>query len=279
MGGIMKKRLMLFLICSSLSIYSQTNISPQFSELKGMEDQLGNTHLFYRIFTYYTNDPIYQRTNHIYHWDINSNVDTFFLYDGGLISPPMSFNDSISTVEFWNSNSSEFIYGGGRWGQYFEGNAYVRRFDGYETYFQGFAGSADYINISLTNDSTLYLGGWTQPNPDPNYIELIIAKSSDGGIQWDTLSTSYRFLSLVPYRENIFFVDDLEAKLYRTTDSGNTFNLVDPEFLPYPRFFYDTDEQHIYRKTNNKLVASDNLGEAFSWETKYSSDSENLYQH
>jgi hypothetical protein len=271
----MKKWVVLIIACLFTNILSQTNISPQFSELKGMEDQLGDTHLFYRIYEYFSNQYVISEKKNIFHLDLSSGSDTLFLSDSRLEAPTGNYFNWVSDLDFWNNNPSEFIYCGGTLGgPYYEGMPYVRRFDGYETTFQGFAGSADYVDISSTNDSLLYLGGWVQPTTNPFYFDLILAKSLDGGLIWDTLSLTYRFLSVIPYRENIFFVDDLEAKLYRTTDSGNTFNLVDPEFLPYPRFFYDADEQHIYRKTNNKLIASDNLGEQFSWQTKYSSDSE-----
>ncbi len=83
------------------------------------------------------------------------------------------------------------------------------------------------------------------------------------------MSVIYQFLSLNPYSENIYFTEDEERKLFRTTDSGVTFNLVDPEFLVDTRFYYDSDSLHIYRKAYNKLLVSDNLGEQFSWQTVF----------
>lgn len=263
----MKKLIALLFICFTTRIFPQIIISPQFSELKGMEDQQVNTHLFYRIYTNYENPPLYQWSNHIYHWDFSSGADTLFLSASGIESPAYNSNYWVSDVDYWNNNPAEFIFSGGySMGPYFEGSAFVERFDGYYNTIDYFWGSADYIDISPTNDSILYLG----VNAYGGFQTL---SSSNGGISWDTLNLDYQFLSLDPNFENIYFAENEDRELFRTTDTGNTYNLVDPESLPDTRFFYDSDAQHIYRKANDKLIVSDNLGEPFSWQTKYSSDS------
>ena len=263
----MKKWVALFFICSLASISPQITISPQFSELKGMEDQQGNTHLFYRIQTDYSNPPVYQWSNHIYHWDLNSGIDTFFLYDGGLESPPMNYNTWISDLDFWSNNPAEFIYNGGRtFGPFFEGGAYITRFDGFNSYFGYFWGSANYLDISSLNDSLLYAGIQTDGGPG-------IIKSIDGGRSWDSLSVLYQFLSLNPYHENIYFVENEDRELLRTTDSGNTFAIVDSEQLPDSRFYYDANGMRIYRVIGSKLKVSNNNGAQNTWQLAYSSNS------
>jgi hypothetical protein len=263
----MKKWVVVLFICCLTSNFSQTNISPQFSELKGIEDQLGNTHLFYRIYTNDENPPVYDWSNHIFHLDLSAGIDTLYISSSGHEDPVYNFSNWVSDVDYWNNNPAEFIYcGGATTGQFFEGSAFVERFDGYYNTIDYFWGSADYLDISPTNDSLLYLG----VNAYGGFQTL---SSSNGGRSWDTLNLDYQFLSLCTSSENIFFVENEDRELFRTTDSGNTFNLVDPEFIVDSRFFYDSDGQHIYRKTNNKLVTSDNLGEQFSWTTKYTSDS------
>ena len=83
----MKKWVAFLFICLSTNSFSQTNISPQFSELKGMEDQLGNTHLFYRIYNSLLKIHLFTHwSNHIYHLDLNSRTDTLFLRDSGMKS-------------------------------------------------------------------------------------------------------------------------------------------------------------------------------------------------
>ena len=264
----MKKWVALLFVCIYANGFSQTNISPQFSELKGMEDQLGNTHLFYRIGTAFSNPPLYQWSNHIYHMDLFSNTDTLFITASGYEDPINNFNKWVSDVDYWNDNPTEFIYcGGATAGQFFEGSAYVQRFDGYNNYFGLFWGTSDYVDISQLNDSLLYAGIITDGGPG-------ILKSNNGGRSWDSVSVVYQFLSLCPTNEDIYFVENEDRELFRTTDAGNSFNLVDPEFLVDTRFYYDSDGLHVYRKANSELIISNNLGEQFSWQTKYSSDSE-----
>jgi hypothetical protein len=262
------KKLLVFLFIGIVSNgYSQLNVSPQFSELKGMEDQQGNTHLIYRIHTYFENDPIYQWSNHIYHYDLIKDIDTLFIQVSGIESPTGNFNHWVSDLDFWNNNPSEFIYcGGGTVGPYFEGNAYVRRFDGFNNIFGYFWGTANYVDISSSNDSLLYLGVYTDGG-------LGTLKSTTGGRRWDSLTVIYQFLSLHPYYENIYFVEDWDRKLFRTTDSGKTFSLVDPDFLPDTRIYYDSDQLHIYRKRYGVLKVSSNLGEQLSWQTIYTKTS------
>jgi len=66
----MKRWVVFLLIFFSLNNFSQTNISPQFSELMGMEDQQGNTHLFYRIQTSFENPLLNHLNNHIYNLNL-----------------------------------------------------------------------------------------------------------------------------------------------------------------------------------------------------------------
>ena len=264
----MKKWATFLFICLLANSFSQTNISPQFSELKGMEDQLGNTHLFYRIHTSYENPPVYDWSNHIFHIDLDTGIDTLFISSSGHEDPVYNFNRWVSDVDYWNHIPAEFIFSGGySMGPFFEGSAFVERFDGYYNTIDYFWGSANYLDISPTNDSIVYLG----VNAYGGFQTLA---SSNGGKSWDTLNLDYQFLSLCPTNENIYFVENEDRELFRTTDSGNTFNLVDPEFIVDTRFSYDTDGLHVYRKSNRKLIVSNNLGEQFSWQTKYSSDSE-----
>jgi len=70
----MKKLLiLLFLIPISLSAQEK-----YFHELKGLEDSTGTTHLFYRVMD---SESRFIFTNHIYHLNINSSIDSIFFYD------------------------------------------------------------------------------------------------------------------------------------------------------------------------------------------------------
>ena len=124
----MKKWVALLFVCIYANSFSQTNISPQFSELKGMEDQLGNTHLFYRIYSHNENFPIYSYTyNDIYHLDLNSLSDTLFLRDYIESNPVMMNALTINDYKFWNNNPNEFIYAGVIGGQ--DTVPFINRFD------------------------------------------------------------------------------------------------------------------------------------------------------
>ena len=144
----MKIRVVFSIIFFSTVIFSQTIVPPEFSELKGMEDQQGNTHLFYRIYTSFENDPIYESTNHIYHLDLFNAIDTLFLTTKYHSDPVYNFNLWISDIEYWNNNPAEYIYSGGATaGPYWEGSAFVQRFDGYPNNVGYFWGSANYLDI------------------------------------------------------------------------------------------------------------------------------------
>ena len=264
----MRKWVVLFVICCFTNSFSQTNVSPQFSELKGMEDQQGNTHLFYRIFseTYGVNSN--SRNNDIYRLSINSMVDTIFLHDWLYSSPVMESAKFVYDYNFWNENYSEYIFCG-LIGLTPEPIAYVERFDGNTNYYQW--GEINEVEISKQNDSLIYASGDIFSN-----LEKSI-KSIDGGWNWTSFNDSLKFISLNPLNENILFFENILGFLYRSTDAGNTFNLVD--LLNQPAnstsFLYDPDQLHIYRLFGNQtLRVSPNNGEPFSWQTKYSSDTE-----
>ena len=153
------------------------------------------------------------------------------------------------------------------------GSAYIKRFDGHLNFYGFYGSSVNYIDISNIDDSLLYSGFYA----DSNIVfeeESMIMKSNDGGRNWDSISVIYQFLSLCPTNENIFFVENEDKELLRTTNSGNTFELVDSEQLPDSRFFYDANGTRIYRVIGNKLKVSNNLGAPNSWQLAYSPDSD-----
>ena len=101
-------------------------------------------------------------------------------------------------------------------------------------------------------------------------------------MDWLPINDTLKFLSLNPFDDNTLFLENDYGFLYRSTDAGNTFNLVD--LLNQPAhstsFIYDPDQLHIYRLFSNKtLRVSPNNGEPFSWQTKYSSDPRNFYSN
>ena len=101
------KRLIIIILLSAVATFSQ-NVSPQFSELKGMEDQSGNTHLFYRIYTSGFGTMGFYYSNNIWRIEPSSGIDTFFLGDGGFAD----LFDEVNDYDFWGNNYRKYIYAG-----------------------------------------------------------------------------------------------------------------------------------------------------------------------
>ncbi len=70
----------LLLIVISFSIHAQQKYYT-FSELRGLEDNSGNTHLFYRKYHFEGDQYNNSGVNNIYHLNLANNNDTIFLDD------------------------------------------------------------------------------------------------------------------------------------------------------------------------------------------------------
>ena len=111
----MKAFILFVLLIFTSNTFSQ-NVSPQFSEPKGMEDQSGNTHLFYRIYTSSFDSVTYWpvSSNNIYHFDLLTLEDTLFLESylrlDSTTHSPVDF--VIDDLTFWQNNPTHFIYWG-----------------------------------------------------------------------------------------------------------------------------------------------------------------------
>ena len=263
----MEKWVALLFVCIYANGFSQTNISPQFSELKGMEDQQGNTHLFYRIFseTYGTNS--YSRNNDIYRLAVGTLIDTLFLHDYLYSSPVMEAARFVYDYDFWNKNYGAYIFCGMN-GFGPEPIAYIERFDGNANYYQW--GEVNDIDISQQDDSVVYAGG------DIFSTSERTIKSSDGGWNWSGVTNSPKFISLTPFNHSILFAVDAAGNLFKSTDGGSVFSMVDTVGNSwYNEFAYDSDDLHIYRIAYenylNFLTISNDQGSANTWQTKYSS--------
>jgi len=152
----MKKWAAILFVCLFTNNFSQTNISPQFSELKGIEDQLGNTHLFYRIYEYFSNQYGFSQDNSIYHFIPATTIDSLFLSDYIYSSPVMEAGRFVYDYDFWGENFNEYIFCGVI-GFGPEPIAFIERFDGNTNYYQW--GEVNDIDISEQNDSLIYAGG------------------------------------------------------------------------------------------------------------------------
>ncbi|NNJ51764.1 MAG: T9SS type A sorting domain-containing protein [Ignavibacteriaceae bacterium] len=270
----MKKLIAFLFICSLTNSFSQITVSQQFSELKGMEDQQGNTHLLYRIYYVEVIGAGIYEDNSIYHLDISSNSDSLYILE--TISRGVS-NDALLVFDYdhWNKNADLFIWCGGRFTEIFPNPLLqIRRFDGYANFHWTTPGAARKIQISNNDDSLLYIGL-------RNYSDHSSIKSTDGGWNWDMFSDEYSFQTLFPEQDQVLFATNWADRLFKSVDEGLSYYEVDTvAAFPEPEFIFDQNSLHIYRVSSDHrynqyvLRVSDNKGEPFSWETKYSSDSE-----
>src|SRR3990170_4962485 len=124
----MKKWVVFLFTIILTNSFSQTNVSPQFSELKGMEDQLGNTHLFYRIYKDTTwGEYYFSESNNIYKYNVSTGTDSFFLGDYAYGNENGQYFFRVNDYDFWDDNEYKYIYCGGC-GDFYS-YTYVRRFD------------------------------------------------------------------------------------------------------------------------------------------------------
>ena len=257
----MKKLAAILFVCLTANSFSQTNIPPQFSELKGMEDQLGNTHLFYRIYTAGSGSMGYYYSNSIWRLEPFTGINTFFLGDGGFADQ----FDQVNDLEFWGNDFERYTYAGTH--IYIEPFPEVHRYDQLNPIFAPQIWGVS-RNIELSKQDTNLI--MFSVDNGFNY------KSTDWGNNWDSVSIGFEILSLSPFNDKILFANQV-ISLLKSTDGGNTFFTVDTGKIYSPNFIYDNDVLHIYALSNrfgSHLIVSNNKGEPFSWQTKYSSDSE-----
>lgn len=258
----------LFLFLCQAVLYPQ-NVSPQFSELKGIEDQLNNTNLLYRIYSSYSDSNINSANRSIYNFNPVTLTDTIFLLDGfscsGGIFP--GYGKTVNSYDFWNNDLTKYIYCGEET-NCIEGSGYISRYDSQQVRGSLFE-SYNNIHISKQNDGIVYAA-------------YPILKSTDGGFNWITINDAMSFLSLSPFDDNVHFATGSAywwggSFIYKTTDGGNNYFIVDTSGYYSSEFYYDADENHIYRTNttgyqNHSLKVSDNYGNAFSWRTIFTSD-------
>ena len=212
---------------------------------------------------------VFSQDNSIYHFDLESFADSLFLRDY-ILSNPVMFNAiTVNDYKFWNNRADQFIYVGVIGGQ--DPVPFIYRFDQEYNLLNYFCCEVKNVDISKNDDSLIYCGAQLYYPYEANSI-----RSFDGGFSWIPITDTLTFISLNPFDDNVFFLENDYGFLYRSTDAGNTFNLVD--LLNQPAystsFLYDSDQLHIYRLFGNQtLRVSPNKGEPFSWQTKYSSDS------
>jgi hypothetical protein len=257
----MKKLILVFLLVISPNIFSQSY--PHISELNGLEDSQGNTHLFYRY--------VYPSTScwskNIYHLDIVNNIDTFFIWDSGGPDPIYGGceGDYVNDYEFFNNDPAKFIYAG--YSLWIDPVALLRRYDG-EIGLEAFGLNA--IEISRQDENLVYVSAGDR-----------FFKSSDGGYNFERNDSMQlideSIISLGKYNDShIYGIND--SKLMRSENDGMSYEIVDDsEWLNNSKLFYDVDQSHIYglsvkynfstQSYSSNIYVSNNNGDPFTWST------------
>jgi hypothetical protein len=222
-----------------------------FYQLKGVEDQTNNTQLFYKMYNFQNIGAPFPDyfTGSTYHFDVENNSDTLFLFTGRFVDS----STFIADLEFWGNNPSTYIYLYGSC--YSNCNIYIRRYDiGLPTYWESaYDGN---IEISKQNDSMLVASIFG------------IVRSFDGGLTWyDFADFNYSLISISPFNDNNIFVQN-GSKIYKTTNGYNMV-LVDTVVGFDLSFYYDKDSTHIYCYNYADLRVSDDQGNANSWTEIY----------
>jgi len=255
------KRLIIIVLLSAAALHSQN--LPHLFELRGLEDSLGNTHLFYRYGG--TNTSCWKKD--IYHLDLINNIDTLFISDFGYMGYPGSGCEGIYVYdyEFFNGDPTKFIYGG--YNLWIDPLAIIVRYDG-EIQIPSFGGITD-IEISQQNDSLVYAA-----------LGEGLYKSIDGGYNFSINFDSLAWIdnAMISLSKNddtqIYGVDD--SKLVRSEDEGQSYIIVDDDIhwgWNYEKeIYYDADGQHIYgvstSSTESAFLVSDGNGDPFTWNLK-----------
>lgn len=266
--------LLLFSNCT----YGQ--IDSTFSELRGYEDNLNVTQLFYRVNSSFDNGTVSERINNIYNYNLSENRDSIFLYDKSYSSPVGTHYTFVTDFQLVNSSLSEYYYAGSS----------SSSFEPVPMLF--------YNKINLPYSINSFHGETSKvivdSSSDENKIYVCVTGSPSGTFQKSEFSNNQFdlvdsleniYLLYVLYKPDlIYFAMDKNGNLLRAKDSLENFKLVDStktEMYYYNNlnndFIHDADNKHLYRKVVdrniNSLLVSDHSGAISSWAVKYQSSS------
>jgi len=255
----MKTGILLLVVFVSFTAYTQIIEGFNFSELKGMEDKNGNTHLFYRLHYLCTDNVyIYTSSDAIWNLDLESQEERKFLDGYGYIRWGYIEFIKAHNFKFWNSDPSKYIYcGSAGW---LTSGGFIKHYEVYQNY-----------NINRTPVENIFISGQNDSLLLASSAPWLISK--DGGRAWDTL-LSYQdkdtLIGINPQRDStIFFKRD--KYLWKSNDLGFHSRIADSTFTPLINEpVPDADKKHVYFCGINKrgyyaLFVSENEGEPGSF--------------
>ncbi|MEJ5262698.1 MAG: T9SS type A sorting domain-containing protein [Ignavibacterium sp.] len=235
-----------------------TSLAQEISDLNGIETQSERTYLFYRNFG---QTPY----NSVYKFDPETLEDTLFLFGYTSSSSTGDAGVAINDFEFFPNDTINFMNVGNEFNVNFLGT--IKR-----NYTLTFSAPFDMIKVDISkqNPQKVYVGS------DNNHL----FRSFDGGYTFlNDSSLQFTFLSMSPFNDNTIFGLDGMNRLLKSSDGGYSSSLVDTsrtDDILSSKFFYDSDQQHIYRLGKsygkNVLWTSNNSGNQFSWTKAFESD-------
>ncbi len=249
-----------------LNTFSFSQSYPHIFELRGLEDSLNNTHLFYRYV--YPTTTCWSKS--IYHLNVTNGSDTFYIYDAA--SDPIGEGcrgQFIFDYESFSANPSYYIYGG--YDFYLDPAPILIRYDELIQIPGDGIGGITEIEISMQNENLVYAA-----------LDGALFKSTDGGYNFtiDLDSLAWIDNSMISLSRNndsqIYGIDD--SKLVRSEDEGYSYTIVDyADWRDNSELFYDADGNHIYglsisyifqtHSYNSKIYKSSENGNPFTWNT------------
>lgn len=210
-----------------------------FSELRGMDDAAGVTHLFYRKYSFDSFPPYWIKHNDVYHLNLVTQSDTLIFEDYYYYTYVILGGPTVNDFEFWDNDPGKYIYGGAY--AEVDPEAQIWRYDAGVVW--QYLGEAVTIELSQQNDSLLY--GY-------HYYSDWLLKSTDGGYNWWFDSTTVPYFSLIalsPFNDQILFSTD-GYYLYKSSDGGMSYAMVDStvnwEDIRRVGLFFDGDSLHMY---------------------------------
>ena len=273
----------LFLFLILMQVFSNS-LFPQmheisFLDLRGIEDSLDNTFLFYRVKDEYFaagSYSIYKFNTITFEEELLYN-DHWFM--GGITWDGRSVFDYV----FYNQNEEQSLSCGNHYDSYGDNYAFITNVVGSQFKWPTIANITN-LEISRQNNNFLFASIKYSNN---NYA---ILNSSDGGYSWDTLSSgNYLLRSISSLNDSLFLSASIQGDLYMSNNGGINYHLVDNNDLIdwkiylygnyHPggqfKFLYDADNLHIYTVATNAdldmyyFLISNDAGE--NWKIKDSS--------
>ena len=230
-----------------------SSFSQSFLSLDGIETPGGET-----ILLYHYGSPNYSQYTPVFKYNVTSGYEeqimNAFFVNG-------SNTRSVQDFEFFPGDTSNFINCG--FGVMADDYGFVAYNDsavfGFQSHFL-------YVDISKQDPSRTYAG------------DGMLNRSFDGGLTYPEDSVlNFHMISVSDFNDNEIFGIDQQNRLIKSFDGGRSSIIVDdtPVYENYylnPEFFYDPDQDHIYRinfsNDSYNLYVSAGNGNSYTWELK-----------